>query len=103
MSEFSIHDIPDGKLPPLMEYEDFYDPLAGPRWPESDGINILGTPFGSPAFVAAYLEKKLGKHKAVLSFIKDVAKAGYPREAHRMLTGSAVPRLSHILKYIPKD
>jgi len=28
---------------------------------------------------------------------------GYPREAHKMLTRSAVPRLSHVLKSVPKD
>ena len=27
---------------------------------------------------------------------------GYPREAHKMLTESAVPRLLHILKSVPK-
>ena len=45
-STFSIHDIPDGRLPPAEEHEPFYDPLAGPAWPESDGINIMGTPYG---------------------------------------------------------
>ena len=28
---------------------------------------------------------------------------GFSRESHKMLTGSAVPRLTHILKPIPKD
>jgi len=100
---FSIHDISNGRLPPPEEHEAFYDTEAEPTWPESDGVNIVGTPYGSPAFVEAYLDAKLGKHKEVLSFIRDVAKLGYPREAHIMLIGSAVPRLSHILKSVPKD
>jgi hypothetical protein len=100
-SVFSIHDIPDGRVPPAEDTEAFYDPEAHPSWPESNGVNILGTPYGSPAFVDAYLDSKLIKHKDVLSFIRDVAKMGYPREAHKMLTGSAVPRLTHILKPIP--
>ena len=102
-SVFSVHDIPDGRIKPPEDLEAFYDPLAEPSWPESDGINILGTPYGSPAFVEAYLDNKLSKHKELLAFITDVAKAGYPREAHKMLTGSAVPRLSHVLKSVPKD
>jgi len=102
-SAFSIHDIPDGRLPPAEEHEPFYDPMAGPDWPACDGVNILGTPYGSPEFVEAYLDNKLVKHKQLLSFIKDVAKMGYSREAHQMLTGSAVPRLTHVLKSVPKD
>ena len=43
------------------------------------------------------------KHTLLLSFIEDVAKVGFPREAHKMLTSSAVPRLTHILKYVPKN
>ena len=66
-------------------------------------MNILGTPLGSLAFVEEYLYKKLEKHKLLLSFIVDVAESGFSREAHKMLTGSAVPRLTHILKSVPKD
>jgi len=82
----SLHDIPNGRLPPVAEHEPFYDPLAEPDWLDCDGINILGTPYGSPEFVEAYLNNKLIKHKELLSFIKDVAKMGYPREAHKMPT-----------------
>ena len=32
-----------------------------------------------------------------------VAEMGFSREAHRMLTGSAVPRVTHILKSVSKD
>ncbi len=66
---FSIHDIPDGRLPPPEEHEAFYDPEGGPTWPESDGIIILGTPYGAPAFVEAYLDTNIGKHKEVLASI----------------------------------
>ena len=98
-----MHDIPDGRIKPPKDPEALCDPLAEPSWPECDGINIIGTPYGSPSFVEAYLNNKLSKHKELLSFITDVAKAGYPREAHKMLAGSAVPRRSHVLKSIPKD
>jgi hypothetical protein len=77
--------------------------ILGPSWPENDGIKILCTPLGSPTFVEEYLDKKLLKHNTLLSFIVDVAKMDFPREAHKMLTGSAVPRLTHILKSVPKD
>ncbi len=60
----SLHNIPDGRLPEPMEYEEaFYAPHQGPRWPDGDGINILGTPLGSPVFVEHYLQVKLEKHK----------------------------------------
>ena len=99
----SLHDIPDGRLPPTVEHEPLYDPLAIYAWPECDGINILGTPYGSSELVEAYLNSNLIKHKELMAFSKDVAKLGYLREAHKMLTGSAVPRLSHILKSILKE
>ncbi len=45
---------------------------------------------------------KLEKHKLLLTFIENVAKVGFSREAHKILTGSTVPRLTHILKSVPK-
>ncbi len=52
----SLHVIPDGRLPPQYESDDaFYAPHHDPSSPEEDGINILGTPLGSPAFVKQYL------------------------------------------------
>ena len=102
-STFSIHDILDGRLPPAEEHEPFYDPLAKPAWPEGDGINIMGTPYGSNEFVEDFFNNKLVKHKQLMSFIKDVAKMGYSRRAHKMLTGSAVPRLTHVPKPVPKN
>jgi hypothetical protein len=71
--------------------------------PENDGVNILGTPLESLAFVEESLHKKIEKHKLLMSFFVDVAKMGFSRESHKMLIGSAVPRLTHILKSIPKD
>ena len=50
-----------------------------------------------------YLNKTLKRHDLLLAFIKNVAKMGYPREAHKMLTGAAVPMLTQILKSVPKD
>jgi hypothetical protein len=60
-------------------------------WHANDGIGILGTPYGSPEFVEEYLQKKLGKHEQLLDFITIVAKMGYSREVHKMLTGYSVP------------
>jgi hypothetical protein len=53
--------------------------------------------------VKQFLHSKLEKHRLLLSFIEDVAKVRYSREAHKMLTGSAIPRLTHVLKSVPKD
>ena len=75
----------------------------GPARPNIDGTNILGTPYGSPEFVEDYLNDTHVKHKQLLSIIKDVAKMGYSREAHQMITNFAVPRLTHVLKSVPKD
>jgi hypothetical protein len=66
-------------------------------------VNILGTLLGTPAFVSSYLLGKGLKHLLLLRFIKDVASAGFPREAELMLKGSAVPRLPHILRSVQKS
>ena len=86
-SVFSVHDILDRRIKSLEDPGAFYDPLAEPSWSECDGINIMGTPYGSPIFVEAYLNNKLSKHKELLSFVVDVAKDGYAHEAHKMFTG----------------
>jgi hypothetical protein len=100
----SLHDIPDGILPRPYEVDEYlYDPYQGPSWPAEDVINILGTPLGLPAFVKQYFEEKLEKHELLLTFIENVVKVGFSREAHKMLTGSADPRLAHIMKSVPKD
>ncbi len=76
-----IHDIPDGSFKLSQE-----DPDSARLWPEDDGVNILGTPLGSPAFIESYLRGKGLKHTQLLDCIKNVAEAGYPREATTMLT-----------------
>jgi hypothetical protein len=68
-----------------------------------NGVNILDTPLGSGSFVSDYLRGKGLKHLLLLRFIKEVANAGFPREAEQMLKGAAVPRLSHILKSVQKN
>ncbi len=50
-----------------------------------------------------YLQAKLEKHKILLTFIENEAKVGFSREAHKMLTVVVVPRLTHVLKSVPKD
>ena len=49
------------------------------------------------------MQRKLAKHEQLLDFISVVAKMGFSKEAHKMLIGSAVPRLTHIVKSVPKD
>jgi hypothetical protein len=93
-----VHDIPDGS-----ERVDPFDPDIERFWAEENGVNILGTPMGTPAFVSSYLQGKGLKHLLLLQFIKDVASAGFPREAEIMLKGAAVPRLSHILRSVQKN
>jgi hypothetical protein len=93
-----IHCIPDGST--LL---DDSDPDSYRQWPDDDGINILGTPLGSPAFVESYLFGKGVKHRVLLNFIQDVAAAGFPREAVAMLTGAASKKLVYLLKSIQKN
>jgi hypothetical protein len=38
-------------------------------WPANDGVNVLGTPLGSPELIESYLFGKGIKHKQLLSFI----------------------------------
>jgi hypothetical protein len=66
-------------------------------------VNILGTPLGTPAFVSSYLQGKGLKHLLLLQFIRDVASAGFPREAELMLKGAADPRMSHILRSVQRS
>ncbi len=60
----------------------------------------MGTPLGSPDFESEDLSGKGLKHKLLMDLIKEVANAGFQREAIDMLKGATIPRLSHILKLI---
>ncbi len=82
---------------------DPFDTESERVWVEENGVNILGTPLGTPAFFSSYLQGKGLKHLLLLRFIKDVASVGYPREAELMLKGAAVPRLYHILRSVQKS
>jgi len=65
------------------------DPSTLRLWHEDDGINILGTPMGSLAFIESYLFGKGIKHRDLLNCIHEVVAAGFPREVVAMLTGAA--------------
>ena len=85
---------------------DPFDKESDRFWTEVNGVNgvnILGTPLGPSSFVSEYLRGKGLKHLLLLRVIKDVANAGFPREAKHMLKGADVPRLSHILKSVQKN
>jgi hypothetical protein len=58
---------------------------------------------GTPEFIESYLDGKGHKHKQLLSFIRDVASAGYPREAISMLTGAIGLRLTHMFKSVERN
>ena len=79
-----IHDIPDGSY-----LENDLEPNSRCIWLTDDGIILMGTPLGFPEFIESYLFVKRIKHKQLLSFIQDVAAAGFPREVVAMLTGAA--------------
>jgi hypothetical protein len=81
---------------------DPFDPRSERIWPDQNGVNIMGTPMGPPAFVSSYLHGK-GLTYLLLRFIKDEASAGFPREAELMLKGAAVLRLSRILRSVHKN
>ena len=76
-----IHDIPDGGY-----LENDLDLDNRRIWPTNDGINVLGTPVGSPEFIESYLFGKGIKHKQLISFIQDVAATSFSRKAVAMLT-----------------
>ena len=97
-ADLSIHDIPDGSF-----LTDPSDPKSARQWPEADGINVLGTPLGSPNPIESYLFGKGIKHRHLLSFIHEVAFAGFPREAVAMLTGASGHRLTHLLKSVERS
>jgi hypothetical protein len=60
---------------------DLFDKKRDRFWTEVNRVNALGTPLGSSPFVSEYLRGKGLKHLPLLRFIKDVANAGFPREA----------------------
>jgi len=93
-----VHSIPDGNT-----LTDESDPDNFRQWPEDDGINILGTPLGSPAFIDSYMFGKGIKHRVLLNFIQEVAAAGFPREAVAMLTGATSHKLVYFLKTVQKN
>ena len=67
-SDLPVHDIPDGS-----KRVEPFDPDSERVWVEENGVNILGTPLGTPAFISSYLEGKGLKHLLLLRYIKDVA------------------------------
>jgi hypothetical protein len=93
-----IHDIPD-----VSYLTNPSDPESARLWPQANGIDILGTPLGTPDFIEAYLFKKGIKHRQLLCFIHEVVVSGFPREAVSMLTGAASPSLTHLLKFVEKS
>ena len=90
-----IHNIHDRSF-----LTDQSDPESARQWPKANGINVRGTPLGTPDFTESYLFGKGIKHRELLCCIKDVAVACFPREVVAMLAGAAGPRLTHLLKSV---
>ena len=93
-----IHCILDGS-----SLTDDSDPDSFRQWLDDDGINILGTPLGSPDFIESYLFGKRLKHHVLLNCIQEAAAASFPRETVAMLTGVASHKLVYLLKYVQKN
>ena len=98
LASLPIHDIHDGSF-----LTDPSDVLSTRQWIDEDGINVLGTPLGSPDFIESYLLGKGIKHRHLLTFIQEVAEDGFPREVVAMLTGAAGPRLIQLLKFVERN
>jgi hypothetical protein len=98
LAALPIHGIPDGCF-----LADPSDALNTMLWTDEDGINVLGTPLGSSDFIESYMFGKGIKHRQLLTFIQEVAEAGFPREAVAMLTGAAGLRLTHLLKSVERN
>ena len=98
LSELPVHDILDGS-----ERVDPFDPDNERVWEDENGVNMLGTPLGTPAFVSSYLLGKGFNHLLLLRFIKDAASAGFPRETKLVLKGAALLRMSHIRMSVQKS
>jgi hypothetical protein len=81
-----IQCIPDGNT-----LSDDSDPDIYRQWPDDNGINILGTPLGSPVFIEAYLFGKGIKHRVLLNFIQEVAAAGFLKGGRGDAIGGCKP------------
>ena len=72
-------------------------------WPEADGMRTLGIPVGNDKFIQQWLEEKRQELHKLQAFIRDVAAAGFQREAASMLKVGASKKLSHLLRGLPRD
>lgn len=72
-------------------------------WPEADGMRTLGIPVGNDKFIAEWLAAKRQELHKLQAFIREVAKAGFQREAADMLKIGASKKLSHLLRGLPRS
>ena len=72
-------------------------------WPAVDGLKSLGVPVGNPAYVRQFLEEKRTDLHALQAFCRQVASAGFQREASDMLRIGAARKLSHLLRGLPRE
>jgi hypothetical protein len=80
-----IHDIPDGSS--LLDPSDVNNARL---WPESDGINVLGTPLGTPEFIESYLFGK-GINQSAPRLHQGRCSCGLPEGGASNANRSSVP------------
>ena len=65
---------------------------------EQNGIKVLGTPFGRPAYVEWFAEQRMLKEVRLLDEIEQLSD---PQCAWVMLSMSAAPRANHMIRMLP--
>ncbi|CAK0807356.1 unnamed protein product [Prorocentrum cordatum] len=76
------------------------DVWRGDRAPPDRGIKILGTPLGTPEFVAAHLESRLQEERRLLD---ELAHLPDLQCAWLLLLLCASPRANHLLRTLPPE
>ena len=65
-------------------------------------MKTLGIPVGNATFIKSWLDAKRQELHKLQNFIKEVASAGFQREAASMLRIGASKKLSHLLRGLPR-
>ena len=65
---------------------------------EEQGIKVLGTPIGSPAFVAAQTDRRMGEERRFLDMLPDLPEL---QCAWSLLLHCAVPQSTYMVRTLP--
>ena len=63
-----------------------------------NGVNILGTPLGTDAYVQAETAKRMHKEQ---TYLHEITQMDDPQQAWVLLSMSAVPRANHMVRILP--